>query len=126
MMIVLKKPLITEKTMVMAKEGMFTFIVNKDARKEAIAKAVEATFKVDVKSVKVQNYKDQIKMQRRARAYFTISGVKKAIVELKKGQTINLFQPEDKQVEVKTADSTPAVKETKSRLKGTKVKVEKK
>ncbi len=126
-MIVLQRPLITEKTMVMAKEGMFTFIVDKRARKELIAKTVADVFKVTVKSVKVSHIKDQRKSQKRVRAYYILSGFKKAVVQLKKGQTIALFQPEEvKDVEVKTAESVAEVKkEKKSLLKGTKVTVEK-
>jgi large subunit ribosomal protein L23 len=120
--IVIKKPLITEKSMKMAAVGVYTFLVDKDARKPLIAKTIAEKFSVDVLSIKTVNYKDEARMQRSRRGSFTIPGFKKAIVHLKKGQKIALFETEKSQTEEETKEE---VKEKKSLLKGTKVKIEK-
>ena len=65
------KPLLTEKTMRLAQKGQYTFSVAKAAVKPAIARAVEAQFKVNVVKVNTSN--------------------NKAIVTLKSGQTIEAF-----------------------------------
>lgn len=119
MMIVLKKPQITEKTMKLASQGMYTFIVDKDARKPAIIQAVESQFNVNVTAVKTATFKDEKKTRRGKRGYFMTGGYKKAIVGLKDGQKIALFETETAKSEEKEE-----VEEKKSLLKGTKVKIE--
>lgn len=125
MSIVVKKPLLTEKSMKLAKDGYFTFLVDKDARKEDIVKCVKALFGVDPVSIKVANYKGEVKLQRNRKGYTKTAGYKKAMVQLKKGQKIDIFQPVDEKVEVRTAEGEVITKEKKSMLKGTKVKIEK-
>lgn len=122
MNIIIEKPLITEKTMKLAKVGLFTFIVSKFADKKMIAKEVARMFKVDVVAVKTANFKDEVKMQRGRRGYFIKPGLRKAVVILKKGQKIALFEVEKSGQE--PAKEVKAVKEKKSLLKGTKVKIE--
>lgn len=122
MNIVLKKPIVSEKSMKMAASGWYTFLVDKDARKPVIAKAIEEQFSVNVVGIKTMNYKEQKKMQRGKRTYFTVSGYKKAVVSLKTGQTIGLFIKEEAKKEEKPVEK---IKEKKSLLKGTKVKIEK-
>ena len=122
MNIVLIKPIISEKSTKMAKAGQFAFIVRRFARKPEIKKAVENQFSVKVVSVKTVNLSGQTKMQRTRRGWFETHDIKKAYVTLKKGQKINLFMPE----EVKVEKAEDEIKEKKSLLKGTKVKIEKK
>ena len=132
MFAILKKPLISEKTVGLSKQNFYTFLVDKKARKPEVAKAVKDQFNVDVLSVKMMTMKPETKQQRTRRGYFTVPGLKKAIVVVKAGQKIDLFdleaqaQPEET-VTVTTAEGEPIaeVKEKKSRLKGTKVKIEK-
>lgn len=124
MKIILKKPVITEKSNKLSKEGIFTFLVAQSARKDEIKKAVESEFDVKVVSVKTVNYKEKSKSQRSRKGYFTVPGFKKAMILLKKGQKIGLFAQESVKTEVTTAQSE-TVKEKKSLLKGTKVKIEK-
>lgn len=118
---ILKKPIISEKSTKLAKDGLFTFLVDKQMRKPVIARQIEDQFKVDVVSIKTINLKSKTKMQRGRRGYFIVPGTKKALVQLKKGQKISLFETE---VKVETAEND-VVKEKKSLLKGTKVKIEK-
>ncbi len=127
MNIILKRPIITEKAMKLADQGFYTFEVGKNANKLEIAKMVMDKFKVDVVNVKTINVKGEVKMQRRARSYYETAGVKKAIVQVKKGQKIAIFEtPKEETVEVVSAgESEPIVREKKSFLRNTKVKIEK-
>lgn len=123
-MMIIKKPLMSEKSMQLAKAGRYTFLVDKDARKRDIRRAIDTMFNVKVISIKTANSKPGLKLQRSRQGYFKVGSVKKAVVTLSDKQKIDLFQPEEKEVEVKTAESE-VIKEKKSLLKGTKVKVEK-
>lgn len=125
------RPLISEKSMGLLKSSFYTFEVSKNATKEQIAKLVNLKFSVDVLSVKTINLPKRIKMQRSKKGYFEVAGIKKAIVKLKKGQKIPLFEvakaEEEKQdVEVRTAEGEviAKTKEKKSFLRGTKVTIE--
>ncbi|TSC64729.1 MAG: large subunit ribosomal protein L23 [Microgenomates group bacterium Gr01-1014_93] len=126
-MIILKKPIISEKSMKLTENSLFTFLVGKTVNKLQIAKAVRESFNVDVLSVKTINVKRERKMQRRVRGYYFKPGYKKAIVELKKGQKIAIFEtPKKEEAVVTTAEGEPIVlKERKDILRRTKVKVEK-
>lgn len=125
MSIVLKRPLLTEKSMKLAKNGYFTFLVDKDARKPDVVVSVKALFGVDPVSIKVANYKGGVKLQRNRKGITKTAGYKKAMVQLKKGQNINIFQPVEEKVEMKTVEGEVITKEKKSMLKGTKVRIEK-
>ena len=124
-MIILKRPLITEKSMKLAQGGFYTFEVDKDAKKPRIAKAVADKFNVKVVSVRVINVKGQIKQQRQVRKSFQAKGIKKAIVKVGKGQTIAIFETPKEEAVVTTGEGEPIhIKEKKSFFRGTKVKVE--
>lgn len=126
--IILRKPVVSEKSMKLAKAGLYTFLVSGDARKPEIEREVEQRFRVDVIAVKTANFKGRSRLQRSRKGYFMVAGFKKALVQLKKGQTIGLFVPEPGKVEESEESKgpkEPEVKEKKSLLKGTKVKIEK-
>ncbi|MCH7828065.1 MAG: 50S ribosomal protein L23 [Bacteroidetes bacterium] len=92
---ILIKPLITEKmTNLTADEGKYGFIVNPKANKIEIAKAIEQSFQVKVTDVKTLNYSGKTKTQFRKSGRFTgkTSKYKKAIITLKEGDTIELFE----------------------------------
>lgn len=124
-MIILQKPIITEKAMKMAGLGAYTFLVNKDSNKLMISKAVASQFKVDVLTVKIINVKGEIKMQRRARRNYMTKGFKKAIVQIKKGQVIPIFEAPKEEAVVTTGDEPQVIREKRNLLRGTKVRVEK-
>ena len=93
-MIIIKKPVITEKmTAISEKLNQFAFIVDKNANKYQIKDAVEELYGVKVVSVNTMNYEGKKKSR------YTKSGVvtcrraafKKAIVTLKEGDTIDFF-----------------------------------
>ena len=92
---VLIKPLITEKmTNLSADEGKYGFIVNPKSNKVEIAKAIEKKFQVKVIEVKTLNYSGKTKTQFRKNGRYTgkTSKYKKAIITLKEGDTIELFE----------------------------------
>ncbi|TSC65693.1 MAG: large subunit ribosomal protein L23 [Microgenomates group bacterium Gr01-1014_80] len=129
MNIILRKPIITEKSMKLIGSGLYAFKVDKNSTKPQIAKAVANQFKVEVVKVKTINVKGEIKMQKRVRKSYQTSGFKKALVQLKKGQKIAIFEqaPKEKdEVTVTTAEGEPTVlKERKDLFRRTKVRVEK-
>lgn len=90
---IIKKPLITEKTMILANEGKYTFRVDKRADKKIIKRAVENFFKVEVKKVWViKVWGKRKKVGRQKKKTIKKSDWKKAIVLLKEGQKIDLFE----------------------------------
>ena len=93
-MIIIKKPVITEKmTAVSEKLNKYAFIVDKNANKIQIKKAIEKLYDVKVEAVNTINY-DGKKKSRYTKAG-VISGrrpaFKKAVVTLKEGDTIDFF-----------------------------------
>ena len=84
----LLSPVITEKSTLASEHNQVAFRVPLTATKPEIAEAVEGLFKVKVKSVNTLRTKGKNK-QFRGRAY-TRSTVKKAIVTLEEGHTIDV------------------------------------
>jgi large subunit ribosomal protein L23 len=88
---VLKKPLITEKGNLMKDElNQITFEVDRRANKIEIKAAVEKIFKVHV--VKVHTLNMRGKMKRMGKSQGKKPNWKKAIVTLKEGDNIDLFE----------------------------------
>jgi len=87
---VIVRPVVSEKSYVLAETGKYTFRVHPDAHKTQIRQAVEALF--DVHVVEVRTISVKSKPKRRG----TISGRtrswKKAIVQVRAGETIQIFQ----------------------------------
>ncbi|MBP7704072.1 MAG: 50S ribosomal protein L23 [Caulobacter sp.] len=81
-------PVITEKATLLSEQNKVVFRVSEDASKDEIAAAVEALFKVTVTKVNTLNVKGKTK-RFRGRAGRR-SDVKKAIVTLADGQSIDI------------------------------------
>jgi large subunit ribosomal protein L23 len=90
---VIKGPIITEK-LDMARERLrqYSFIVDKKATKVDVARAVESLFKVTVEGVRTNIVRGKIK--RVGRNIGKRPNYKKAIVTLKEGDKIELFEGE--------------------------------
>ena len=87
---VLIKPVISEKSYEGIAQNKYTFKVHKDAHKTQVRQAVEQLFDVSVVSVNI--VKVQPKPKRRG-AYLGIRpGWKKAVVQLKAGDSIEIFE----------------------------------
>lgn len=110
--------------MKLTKGGLYTFLVAKNANKESVAKVVADKFKVKVSSVKIINIKGHTKMQRNSRNFYQTSGIKKALVQVGRDQKIGIFETQTAP-EVTVTTGEEVIKEKKSMLRGTKVKVEK-
>ena len=91
---ILIKPLITEKAeQLTEKRNQFTFIVNRDANKVEIRKAIEQMYNVNVSSVNTAIMPAKTR-NRNTKAGFVrghVSSYKKAIVRLAAGETIDLY-----------------------------------
>ena len=81
-------PNITEKSTSLSEFNKVVFKVDKGASKNAIKKSIEKIFKVNVIKINTINLKGKTKLVRNKKAFK--SGFKKAIVTLKKGQSIDL------------------------------------
>lgn len=87
---IIVKPIISEKSYDMTTQHKFTFKVDRRATKPEIRRAVEQIFKVNVTAVNTINLKGKLKRQGWAKGYR--SDWKKAIVTLKEGQSIEVFE----------------------------------
>lgn len=85
---IIRRPILTEKSLRGNEAGKYTFEVAPDANKLTIKQAVEDIFSVQVRKVNVINIPGR--MQRRGRHTFTAPGMRKAIVTLAPGQKIDL------------------------------------
>ena len=83
-----RNPIITEKATILSEQNKTVFKVHNSANKKTIKKNIEKIFKVNVVKVNIINQKPKLKMKqgRKSRK----SGYKKAIITLKKGQSIDL------------------------------------
>ena len=88
---VLRAPQVSEKATLMAeRNNQIVFLIAPDATKSEVKAAVEAIFKVTVKSVQVLNTKG--KSKRFGRSFGRRSDVRKAYVSLGAGQEINFAE----------------------------------
>jgi large subunit ribosomal protein L23 len=92
---VLKMPLLTEKSNNLRLDSnQYTFLVDTDANKIEVAKEIKRLFNVDVVSVNIVNHpgKQKSRFIRSGRINGKTAKFKKAIVKIKDGQTIELFE----------------------------------
>jgi large subunit ribosomal protein L23 len=87
---VLVRPIISEKNTMLNEQGQYVFEVSDRANKIMVRQAVEALFNVGVTAVNVLNVKG--KRKRSSRSLGVTRSWKKAIVTLKQGDRIELFQ----------------------------------
>ena len=87
---VLIRPVVSEKSYEQIAVNQYTFKVHQDAHKTQIRQAVEELFEVKVERVNI--VKVQAKPKRRGVIRGTKPGWKKAIVQLKPGDSIEIFE----------------------------------
>ena len=87
---VIIRPVVSEKSYVLATADRYTFRVHPDANKTQIRQAVEALFEVGVLEVRTSSVKS--KPKRRGRTAGRTREWKKAIVQVREGDTIPVFQ----------------------------------
>jgi len=88
MLDVIVSPSITEKATYLSEQNKIVFKVNKNANKDSIKRSVEKIFKVNVIKINTINLKGKTKIVRGKKA--KKADFKKAIITLKKGQSIDL------------------------------------
>ena len=81
-------PIVTEKSTNLSEQNKIVFKVPNSSNKEIIKKNIEKIFKVNVTKVNIINKKSRNKISRGRKV--KVKGYKKAIITLKKGQTIDL------------------------------------
>ena len=84
----IRKPIITEKATILSELNKTIIKINKSDNKKTKKKNIEKLFKVTVTKVNIINTKTKLKIKQGKIS--TKSGYKKAIVTLKKGQSIDL------------------------------------
>ena len=84
----IRNPIVTEKATVLSEQNKTVFKVHEKANKKTIKKNIEKLFKVNVIKVNIINTKTKRKIKQGKTSFK--SGYKKAIVTLKKGQSIDL------------------------------------
>ncbi len=87
---VIIRPVISEKSYALSAFGRYTFRVHPDAHKTLIRQAVESLFNVHVVDVRTQSVKS--KPKRRGAISGRTRTWKKAIVQVRDGETIPVFQ----------------------------------
>ena len=86
---IIKAPIITEKSATLAENNTYVFSVDVRANKTQIKQAIENIFNVKVENVNTINVKP--KKKRVGRYYGKTNKVKKAIVKLSEGSSIELI-----------------------------------
>ena len=84
----IRQPIITEKATILSEQNKTVFKVHSGANKNSIKKNIEKLFKVSVVKVNIINTKTKKKIKQGKIS--TKPGYKKAIITLKKGQSIDL------------------------------------
>ena len=81
-------PILTEKSTNLSDQNKIVFKVRKNANKNILKKNIEKIFKVNVTKINIINKQNRTKLTRGRKV--KVSGFKKAIITLKKGQSIDL------------------------------------
>ena len=81
-------PLVTEKTTNLSEQNKIVFKVPATANKKNLKNNIEKIFKVNVTKINIINKQNRVKLTRGRKV--KVSGFKKAIITLKKGQNIDL------------------------------------
>ena len=81
-------PIVTEKSTNLSEHNKIVFKVPTSANKINLKKNIEKIFKVNVTKINIINKQNRTKLTRGRKV--KVSGFKKAIITLKKGQSIDL------------------------------------
>ena len=91
MNVILPKPIITEKSMELARGGWYAFAVRDYTRKPAIAKAIADIYNVQVVDVRTMSMHGKMRKAGKRMKLVARPDWKKTLVKLAKGQTIPAF-----------------------------------
>ena len=87
---VLRRPIVTEKTTLLQEQTRYVFEIAQNANKAQVKEAVESAFKVEVVAVNIINLHG--KPKRYGPRYTKVKEYKKAVVTLKPGNKIEIFE----------------------------------
>ena len=87
---ILISPIVSEKSYSLIAERKYTFRVHRNAHKTQIRQAVEQLFDVHVTAVNVSKVERKVKRRGFTKGYRP--GFKKAIVQVREGETIPIFE----------------------------------
>jgi large subunit ribosomal protein L23 len=89
---IIKKPLLSDKTVSLINNNQYSFLVTKNSNKPEIKAAIEKLFNVKIKKINTIN--QPFKQRRIGKFIGNESRFKKAIVTLESNQKIQLFPEE--------------------------------
>ncbi len=89
---VIERPIITEKSLALANEGKYTFRVNLKARCKEIGQAAKDMFDVDTVNIRTMVMPGKKKRVLKTSRFTKTKKWKKAVIQLKEGQKIDLFE----------------------------------
>ena len=89
---VLIRPVVSEKSYALMDANVYVFVVDPSATKVDVRHAVEQAFGVKVDKVNTLNRKGKIKRNRRTNTVGHRADTKRAIVTLREGDSIDLFE----------------------------------
>jgi len=114
---VIIKPIMSEKSLIMANKGQYSFYIQPNATKNHVKQAMLDYFGTTPKSVTTITTKGGKKRVPGKRVYRSIPTLKKAIVTLKRGDSIPLFEQwysiKDSQKQVENDTKTKKDKKSK-------------
>jgi len=92
-MIVLKKPIVTEKSLREYKENkVATFVVDLNANKHQIQKTIEEVYGLKIDAVRVVNRLGKVKFSRFSKKRGKLSDQRIAYIKLAKDQKLDIFE----------------------------------
>jgi large subunit ribosomal protein L23 len=89
---IILRPVVSEKTYALMEAGTYTFEVHPDATKPEISDAVERIWNVKVRNVNTLNRKGKARFARGTNRFGKRKDVKRAMVTLRPGDQIALFE----------------------------------
>jgi large subunit ribosomal protein L23 len=89
---VLIRPVVSEKSYALMDAGVYVFVVDPDATKVEVRKAVEQVFSVKVTKVNTLNRPGKLRRNRRTNVTGRRPDTKRAIITLAPGERIDLFE----------------------------------
>lgn len=89
---VIVRPVVSEKSYALSEKGVYIFVVAPEANKIEIRRSVESIFNVKVDKVNTLNRPGKRKRNRRQPTFGKRPDRKRAVVTLKPGETIPIFE----------------------------------
>lgn len=86
------RPLITEKSLLLASKGWYTFRVKNDARKENVVSEITTYYHVNPVRIRMISMHGKMRRVSKLKGMIRKPDWKKALVRLSKGQTIDAFE----------------------------------